>query len=82
MSKRPSRHTGHSDLDEFKKSLGPHATSYSDAQLQQLRREMHAMAELSLNIYLGGKQSGKGIDSHRSGVRLKGERSKNELPLG
>ncbi len=70
------------EINEFKKFLGPAAKGYSEAQLQQLRREMYAMAELLLDIYLSGKQGRKGIDSHRSGATLKGERSKNELPLG
>jgi hypothetical protein len=70
------------ELIEFKKFLGPVAKGYSEAQLQQLRREMYAMAELLLNIYLSGKQGRKDIDSHRTGVTLKAERSKNELPLG
>lgn len=82
MTNGRSDHTGYSNLDEFKKSLGPLAAPYSHAQLRQLRREMHAMAELLLNIYLGRKQRRKCIDTNRPGVTLKGERSKNEMPLG
>jgi hypothetical protein len=82
MSKGPAQHVGHSNLEEFKKFLVPLSAPYSDAQLQQLRREMHAMAQLLLNICLGSSEGCKRIDSRHSGVTLRGERSKNELPLG
>jgi hypothetical protein len=70
------------EIQKFKEFLDSAAKGYSDAQLRQLRREMHAMAELLLDIHLSGKQGRKGIDSHRSGAMLKAERSKNELSLG
>ena len=82
MSKRLSRNTGHSELDEFQKFLGAQAAPYSDAQLQQLRREMHVIAEILFNAYMDGEQRRKDVDSRRSGSMLKPERSKNELPLG
>lgn len=70
------------ELARFKTSLGSAAKDYNDAQLQQLRREMHAMAAMLLDIYLSSKQGSEGIDSHRSRATLKAERSKNELLLG
>ncbi len=39
----------------FRESLGSAADGYSDAQLAELRRQMHAMAELLLDIYLEKK---------------------------
>lgn len=44
------------DIEDFKKFLGPIAKDYNDAQLHRLRREMDALAELLLDIY---------IDKHR-----------------
>jgi hypothetical protein len=80
--KAPKKHPESMDeVEEFKNFLGPAAQGYTDAQLRQLRREMYAMAELLLDIYLSGKQGRKDIDSHRSGAMLKAERSINELPL-
>ena len=46
------------EIKEFKKFLGPAAKGYTDAQLRQLRREMYAMAELLLDIYLHKKRLG------------------------
>ena len=40
------------EMKKFKAFLGSAADSYSDAQIRQLRREMRAMAELLLDIYL------------------------------
>lgn len=40
------------EIEEFKQFLGPAGAGYTGAQLPQLRREMHAMAELLLDIYL------------------------------
>ena len=40
------------EIEKFKAFLGSPADGYSDAQLRQLHREMHAMAELLLDIYL------------------------------
>jgi hypothetical protein len=39
-------------LEEFKRFLGTAAEGYSNAELQELHREMHEMAELLLDIYL------------------------------
>ena len=47
------------EIEKFKAFLGSAADGYSDAQLRQLRREMHAMAELLLDIYLYGQQRDK-----------------------
>jgi hypothetical protein len=44
-----------SEVEEFKKFLGPLAAQYSDRELAQLRREMYAMAELLLDFYLERK---------------------------
>jgi hypothetical protein len=38
--------------EEFKIFLGPLAKGYNDAELRQLRYEMHAITELLLDIYL------------------------------
>ena len=39
-------------LESFKSFLGPIAAQYTDAQLVQLRSDMHAAARLLLDIYL------------------------------
>ena len=52
------------EIKEFKKLLGPVAKGYSDSQLRQLRREMHAMAELLLDIYLHKKSRGARPNAH------------------
>ena len=44
------------EMEKFKAFLGSAADGYSDAQLRQLCREMHAMAELLLDIYLHKKR--------------------------
>jgi hypothetical protein len=44
-----------SEVEEFKKFLGPLAAQYSDRELPQLRREMYAMAEILLDSYLEKK---------------------------
>jgi hypothetical protein len=82
MRKQPPRPQQTDELEEFKRFLGPIATEYTDAQLLQLRREMHAMAGLLLDVYLSGKQGRKGIDSLPSGATLKAERSKKKISLG
>jgi hypothetical protein len=43
------------EIKSFRESLGPTAEQYSDAQLAELRRQMHAMAELLLDVYLDKK---------------------------
>ena len=40
------------EIQEFKNFLGLAAKGYSASHLRQLRREMHTMAELWLDIYL------------------------------
>ena len=45
------------EMEKFKAFLGSAADDYSDAQLRQLHREMHAMAELLLDIYLHEKRN-------------------------
>ena len=40
------------ETEKFKAFLDSAADGYSDPQIRQLRREMHAMAELLLDIYL------------------------------
>ena len=39
-------------LGHYGRFLASAAKGYGDAQLRQLRREMHAMAELLFDIYL------------------------------
>ena len=60
------------ELGEFKRFLGPAGKEYSNSQLQQLRREMHTMAGLLLDIYLQKKglerpsqNPVKDFDAHR-----------------
>ena len=48
------------EIEQFKNFLGPAGKGYTDAQIRQLRREMQAMAELLLDIYLYKKKRGKG----------------------
>jgi hypothetical protein len=43
-------------LESFKAFLGPIAVRYSDAQLIQLRSDMHAAARLLLDLYLLKRQ--------------------------
>jgi hypothetical protein len=56
-------------LEEFKRFLGRAAEGYSNAELQELDREMHEMAELLLDIYLyersrtGKDRSGGSFDN-------------------
>ena len=45
------------ELEKFRAFLGSAARGYSDAQLNQLRCQMHAMAELLLDIYLHKKRN-------------------------
>ena len=52
------------EIKEFEKFLGPAAKGYTNAQLRQLRREMHAMAELLLDIYLHKKRQGASPNAH------------------
>jgi hypothetical protein len=40
------------ELEEFKAFLGPLAEDYADSELCQLRREMNAMAEILLDLYI------------------------------
>lgn len=47
------------EIEEFKSFLGPLAEGYNEAELRQLRYEMHAMAELLLDIYLDKGGSGE-----------------------
>ena len=47
------------EIEKFKAFLGSTSEDYTDVQLRQLRREIHAMAELLLDIYLRGQQRDK-----------------------
>ena len=47
------------ELEEFKKFLGTLAKDYNEAQLQELRREMHGIAEILLDLYLAKKKGSK-----------------------
>ena len=52
---------GMDEIEQFKNFLGPAGKGYTDAQIRQLGRQMQAMAELLLDIYLykkGGKSTG------------------------
>ncbi len=72
MDKQPSMKGGdrsETELEEVREFLGPLAAQYSEEQLEQLRREMYAMAELLLDIYLyknrqriAAKKTGKDFD--------------------
>jgi hypothetical protein len=56
MRRKPSTHPKPSkekcDLAEIKELLGPLAARYTDAQLDQLNREMAVGASLLLGLYL------------------------------
>jgi hypothetical protein len=54
---------GLGELAAFKTFLGGIADRYTDAQLLQLSREMHVMADLLLDIYEYG-QAAKTQESH------------------
>lgn len=45
-----------SEIEEFKKFLGPTAAHYSEHELHHLRREMSAVAEILLDFYLEKKR--------------------------
>jgi len=45
------------EMENFRAFLGSAADGYSEGQLRQLRREIHAMAELLLDIYLHEKRN-------------------------
>ena len=40
------------ELEEFKAFLGPLAKDYTDGELCQLRREMHAMGDILLDLHI------------------------------
>lgn len=40
------------DLESFKRLLGSEIEQYTEAQLQELHRQMYAMADLLLDLYL------------------------------
>jgi hypothetical protein len=40
------------ELEEFKAFLGPLANDYTDGELYQLLREMHAMSEVLLDLHI------------------------------
>ena len=57
------------ELEHFKEFLGPIAQGYSNAELRQLHKEMHAMAELLLDIYLyrkAGREKGNSTQNFDS----------------
>jgi hypothetical protein len=50
-------------LEEFRKRLGPFAAKYTDAELEQLEREMASMAQLLLDLYSADKEKGGQLDA-------------------
>lgn len=68
------------NLESFKRLLGTEAEQYTEAQLQELHKDMYTMADLLLDIYLA--QSHRNVDSRRSDGTMNPERSKHHLPLG
>jgi len=65
MDKKPFPTSGEeklkTELEEVTEFLGPLAAQYSEEQLGQLHREMYAMAELLLDIYLYKKRQRKAV---------------------
>jgi len=51
----PSSSSTSESLDEFRKSLGPTAAQYSDAQLKQIQLELQALAEMLVDLHTGVK---------------------------
>ena len=51
------------EIKQFREFLGPLADRYNDVQLGALRHEMHAMAELLLDIYLYKKAPHKTLST-------------------
>lgn len=43
-------------LEEFRKSLGPFAKTYNDAQLEELRHDMETMAGVLIELWLRDKK--------------------------
>jgi hypothetical protein len=58
-SNRPRPSNAKQDLSEIKELLGPLAAKYTDAQLDQLGREMALGSSLLLGLYLERKSSPK-----------------------
>jgi hypothetical protein len=45
------------EMDEFKQFLGPKlASGYNEGELRQLREDMHAMAEILLDLHMEKKR--------------------------
>ena len=53
--------------EAFRTFLGPLAEAYNEVQLRQLRAEMHAMAELLLDLYLAKKKGPASAAFDRTG---------------
>ncbi len=61
--------------------LGPEAEKYTPAQLEELRKQMYAVTDLLLDIYLNPRPE-RDVDSVPSGDTIKAERSKNKSSFG
>ena len=60
-------------LQEFRKRLGAFANKYTDAQLEQLQREMEAMAQLLVDLYLADKEKGRRLDGESPPRKMGGK---------
>jgi hypothetical protein len=58
-SKHPRHNLSTAELEEFKAFLGPLAADYTDSELRDLRRELQAMAEILLDLYISKRNGGK-----------------------
>ena len=61
MRQRKRRFTRPSfgEMEEFQEFLGPElASQYNESELKQLRADMHAMAEILLDLYMEKKRDG------------------------
>ena len=67
-------------LHEFRKRLAPFTENYTDAELEQLQREMESMAQLLLEIYLADKEQ-RGVDDRLPPRKMesKGRNLKNQF---
>lgn len=60
-------------IQQFREFLGSAAETYNDAQLEQLRQDMYAMAELLVDIYLAGRQGQSSLAIRHANPNMKGK---------
>jgi hypothetical protein len=56
------------DIEALRKRLGPAATAYTEAQLEQLDRDLDAMADLLLDLYIEEMSARRSDEAPSSGA--------------